>query len=411
MTPSRWGPVRRLGERFFAVYLGVHLVALVLPAIPVLADLQGSLVLVVSRVLFGPGVPDGSQPSGSGDRAVDWAAFVLALGVAALLTAAWLVLRPRRGRFDERFVDLVRLFTRLYLALALFGYGAVKVLKSQFPAPSPAWLDQALGDSSPMRLLWAFMGASTSYTVFTGLVECLAGALLLARPTRLLGALLTVAVMTNVLLLNLSYDVGVKLGSSHYLLAAAFVAWPDRARLTALLVPPASDPWPTGLGRRVGQGLLGLVVVGWLGLTASTAWTNYHRWGDGKPHHPLEGRYDVERFVRDREEIPSGGSPTRWQRVIVLNGFVLLKSADARVAVRSLSFDDDQLQIGALAEGVAIDAEPQARHRFDLERAPDGKLTLRGNWAGHMLVVTLAPHPSRLEARGFHWVTEQPYNR
>ncbi len=54
------------------------------------------------------------------------------------------------------------------------------------------------------------MGYSTPYNVFTGLVETVPAMLLFFRRTATLGALLLVAVLANVVMLNLCYDVPVE---------------------------------------------------------------------------------------------------------------------------------------------------------------------------------------------------------
>ena len=78
-----------------------------------------------------------------------------------------------------------------------------------------------------MRLLWTLMGYSRPYAVFAGLGEVSAGLLLLSRRTSTIGALISFGVMLNVVMLNFCYDVPVKQFSSHLVLAALFVAWPD----------------------------------------------------------------------------------------------------------------------------------------------------------------------------------------
>ena len=57
---------------------------------------------------------------------------------------------------------------RFVLASALFGYGINKVFALQFPEPGLQRLTQDYGDSSPMGLMWTFMGASAPYTMFAG---------------------------------------------------------------------------------------------------------------------------------------------------------------------------------------------------------------------------------------------------
>ena len=75
----------------------------------------------------------------------------------------------------------------------------------------------------------------------------LGGLLLVARRTTLLGALVSIGVLTNVVMLNFCYDVPVKLFSAHLLAMAVFLVLPDLRRLADLLVfnrgvEPAADP-------------------------------------------------------------------------------------------------------------------------------------------------------------------------
>ena len=80
------------------------------------------------------------------------------------------------------------------------------------------------------------MGASTAYQMFAGLAEVLAGLLLLFRRTALLGALLCGGVLANVVLLNFCFDVPVKIYSSHLLLMAVCIIYPDTGRLVSFFL-------------------------------------------------------------------------------------------------------------------------------------------------------------------------------
>ena len=124
----------------------------------------------------------------------------------------------------------------------MIPYGVLKLFPLQFPEPSLSRLLQTYGDSSPMGLMWTFMGASRSYSFFGGAAEVLAGILLVIPRLATLGALVCMAVMSNVLMLNIGYDVPVKLGSIHLLVMAGFVAAPDLRRLVDFFI----------LNRRVG---------------------------------------------------------------------------------------------------------------------------------------------------------------
>ena len=117
-------------------------------------------------------------------------------------------------------------------------YGLGKVLPSQFGPPGfqLVFLSQQTAQLSPQGLLWAFMGASREYTIFAGLVETAGGLLLLPHRTATLGALISVAAMTHVVILNFAYDVVVKVLALQMLLIAVCVLAPDVPRLVNLLV-------------------------------------------------------------------------------------------------------------------------------------------------------------------------------
>ena len=66
--------------------------------------------------------------------------------------------------------------------------------------------------------------------------EVLGGVSLIFRRTATLGALISFAVLLNVMVLNYCYDVPVKLYSTNLVLMAAFLAAPDFRRLLDFFV-------------------------------------------------------------------------------------------------------------------------------------------------------------------------------
>ena len=116
-----------------------------------------------------------------------------------------------------------------------------------------------------MRLLWSFMGYSVPYNIFTGAVEMLGGILLFVPRLVTLGGLVAAAATANVFMLNMSYDVSVKLYSFHLLAMSVFVVASDQRRLSnfflfnrkveASVSPPLfRRPW-------LNRGALGLQVL------------------------------------------------------------------------------------------------------------------------------------------------------
>ena len=148
--------------------------------------------------------------AGSKDTTFDYVEVLCFFVISVLATVIWSLLDRRRPNYQWLYKWFI-VFLRLALAAAMIPYGAAKIFPSQFPEPALSKLLQPYGDSSPTDLFWTFMGASRTYSAFGGATEVLAGILLVVPRLATLGALVATAVMTNVLMLNVGYDVAVKL--------------------------------------------------------------------------------------------------------------------------------------------------------------------------------------------------------
>lgn len=105
------------------------------------------------------------------------------------------------------------LFISYYLGSVLLMYGFDKIFKHQFYLPEPNTLYTPLGDLSKDIAFWSVMGASRSYSVFSGIIEVVPAILLFFNRTRLVGALISLLVLINVAMLNFSFDISVKIFS------------------------------------------------------------------------------------------------------------------------------------------------------------------------------------------------------
>ncbi|CAN5563192.1 hypothetical protein BH11BAC5_BH11BAC5_55520 [soil metagenome] len=90
---------------------------------------------------------------------------------------------------------------------------------------------QPLGNIDFHTLLWTFMGASKAYNFFGGLMEVIPAVLLLFRRTTALGAVMAIATLINVLMLDIGYDTLVKWLSAHLILIGFFILSPDIKRV------------------------------------------------------------------------------------------------------------------------------------------------------------------------------------
>src|SRR5689334_12465320 len=171
---------------------------------------------------------------------------------------------------------------------------------------------QPYRDFSPQGALWAWMGISYPYNLFTGLAESVPGILLLFRRTKLLGAALGAAALANVVVINFAYDVPVKLYSSHLLLMALFLIGFDARRLADLFllhraVPPADlGTYSSAPSLRVARAVIKTVVVAAaISVPLIVSWTYAKQFGDRVDRPPLYGIYRVDTFVRNRDSVPS----------------------------------------------------------------------------------------------------------
>lgn len=145
--------------------------------------------------------------------------------IFSLLTAGWIVLKTTADQ-QSRLEKFVRNLASYYLALILLKYGLDKILKTQFYLPEPNILFTPVGKLDKDMLFWSTMGSSHSYNIFMGLAEIIPAVLLLIPRTRQLGALIAVGILVNVVAVNLSFDISVKLFSSFLLMIAIFLSFP-----------------------------------------------------------------------------------------------------------------------------------------------------------------------------------------
>lgn len=240
---SRWSTERKLRFRWAFCYLILYHAGSVLHWLPGMSFLLSwpekiwhFLMFRLVIVLFHPQhMVDYAQTTGSGDKLIDYVGNAVCVIAAGVLVAVWSAL-DRRNENHEFLEAWLRVFARYSLALTLLSYGMAKVVPTQFQHLDAVRLNETYGASSPMGLLWSFMGYSTGYTIFAGLMEVLPGVLLFSRRTAPLGSLISFAVLTNIVALNFFYDVPVKLYSVNLLLLSGYLVWPHARPLWQLLI-------------------------------------------------------------------------------------------------------------------------------------------------------------------------------
>jgi hypothetical protein len=408
----RWSLAKRILFRFaFAYFLlcTVSYLPYFLPLPDVLAPLWSFLIPRVADVFH---VDTSVLPNGSGDTTYNYVQVFCFLVLALGATAVWTLLDRKRLNYvwlHEGF----RVYVRFVLAFWMLQYGAIKVIPLQGGSLTLDRLLQPFGDSSLHSLFWTFFGASAAYKIFSGAAEMLGGLLLVARRTTLLGALVCVGVLIHVVVLNLCYDVPVKLFSSHLLAMAVFLTLPDLRRLADLLVfnrriepaeirPLVQRKWLHWSG-------LALRAVFILAFAAIPLYQNYQfkKQLDHAPKPPLYGIWNVEEFVLDGQARPPlFTDETRWRRVVFDSPHALaILTADSR---QRFGLD---LEPGSHRLTLTRQDDPSWKSTLSYQRLDPSLLAIEGTFDGHRIQARLHRTETprfRLVSRGSHWINEYP---
>jgi hypothetical protein len=432
-TPSievevpRWTLPRRLAFRFFAVYFGLYVLTtqMIGGFIPFQVDLsfisdKGPVLWMVNWTaahVFGATLPLVVTGSGSGDKTFDWVHAFCFLIIALAITVAWSI-AARRTENHVTAHKWYRLFLRFALGTTMLSYGAAKVIPLQMSFPSLIRLLEPYGNFSPMGVLWASIGASRPYEIFTGAMEISAAVLLFIPRTALLGALVALCCTVEIFTLNMTYDVPVKLFSFHLIVMSLFLLAPDMQRLADVLVlnrtaePSAAPPLgKTPKSQRIwtiAQLVFGVWLIGAAIQGSIQAWSTY---GGGAPKSPLYGVWNVMYMSLDGVERPPLLTDyERWRRVVF----------DRPTQMSFVRMDDTVVSVGStIDEGaksinLTKPADQKWAAAFSFERPAPDRMTLSGEMDGRRIQMRLKLFPREnflLVTRGFNWVQEYPFNR
>ena len=109
-----------------------------------------------------------------------------------------------------------------YLIFVLLWYGLNKVFLQQFPIPEANILYSNFGVLQKDILYWSVLGLAPIYTFLIGFVECSIAFLLFFRKTRLFGLFLSLLSFSYIFIINISFDISVKIFSALLILIAIY---------------------------------------------------------------------------------------------------------------------------------------------------------------------------------------------
>lgn len=429
-TTARWSLVTRLAFRVCVVYFGLYVICtqmlqglfpipleIEIPNLEVLPPLRPLTAWVAVHVLGAQAATLQITATGSGDKTFDYAQVIVFLSLAVLATIVWSLLDRSRERYVGTYTWF-RLFMRFSLAASMAVYGAVKAIPLQMPAPSLTRLLEPFGNMSPMGVLWAAIGSSKGYEMFAGFAELTAAVLLFIPRITTFAAMVCFAVITHVFVLNMTYDVPVKLFSFHLLVMCVVLLAPDTRRLLNVMIlnrtaGPSTEP-PLFSSRRAmriaiaAQLVFATYILG-IDIYGSVLQTKTR--GAAAPKPAQFGIWDVEQMTIDghtRSALVTDYD--RWRRVIVSVGDrVSFQRMDSTFVGYSAKID-----MAAKTWVLSKPADKNWTATFTFQQPAPDRLILDGTMDGHALHMDarLVDHTKfLLLSRGFHWIQEVPFNR
>ncbi|GAB2522542.1 hypothetical protein [Spirosoma aerophilum] len=348
--------------------------------------------------------------NGSGDTSYGYAQLCFFL-ISGLVGAIVWTLFDRRDNYNTAYYWLLVLL-RYYVAMVALRYGVIKLFGQQMVFPSMSALATPLGDLLPMRFSWYFIGYSTPYQFFSGAVEVVAGLLLFFRRTSTLGAFVAASVFLNVMMMNLCYDIPVKLFSIHLFLFSNVLLIGDAKRLLNFFVfnkPTQPKPrlvlpkkWmrTTQIALKVAFVILFLAMP-LFGFYQSTAGSS----NNSAPKKLTTGFFTVDQFQGNVAD------SLRWKDVVFepnTSGSILTADTLFRQRYRRgyFNYTLDSLNHTLAFKKFASDSTALFTMGYSM---PDtNHIVLRGKVRNDSIVVALTRQKRhfQLAERQFHWLSE-----
>lgn len=356
------------------------------------------------------------------DSFVNWGIAAVLAGLGTFGWSVWEKNRIDSGKPALNYNQLnarLRILIRYRLAAGLLAFGLIKLFPIQAPEPSLSHLNTPYGELTEWKIFALTLGVVPSYQAFLGLVETLAGLLLLTRRSATIGAFITVFFTGNVFMSNIAYGGGEFVYSLFLISLALYLLAYDGLRLYNLLVlgkPTApnryrltfAEGWQQS-ARLAGKVVAAVLILAY-GLSAYGAFRKggyqYPTATRKAPLSDAAGLYTVREFrLNGQIRPPSPADSVRWQNVVVekwntisirrpapaslakLNEEAIIGPDSARhfewsgqIGRHYYQYDPVGTQSGTTTQTLALrnPQRPADTFRFHYERPDSGTLVLAG---------------------------------
>ena len=224
--------------------------------------------------------------------------------------------------------------------------------------------------------------------------------------------------MTQVFMMNMTYDVPVKLLSFHLILLSIVLLAPDFSRLMRFFFFNSATEGPQNCAlfstRKANFIALAIQVVFGVWLLGANLYgsvTGWHEYGGGSPKSELYGIWDIDQLIIDgKPREPLTTDNERWRRAIFeYRGRMAFQRMDDSLARYSAEINSKD-QTLALTKS----DDKNWKANFKYVRGSNDHVEMNGTMEGHQTHITfrlMDRNKFLLVSRGFHWISEVPFNR
>ena len=318
-SQSEWSNTEKTIFKFFGIYFFLQVLPLDLRFFKHLfstnwLQIQYRDIFYLSRY----------SPTFTGDDSFfNWLVIIL---LAAIGTFIWDKIYTKETNYDQLYYWL-RVLVRYRLAIGVIAYGFLKFFPIHAPFPSLSNLNTNYGDFTAWKLFSVGLGVVPSYQSFLGLVEIVAGLLLLNRKTATIATLIILPFTGNVAISNIAYEGGEYVYAFYLVALALYLFAFDAIRLFNLLSlekPTAPNRFQPIFAGKWKQYRIALKTVFILFFVVFYGFKTYAGYKNKGYHFPkakgienISGLYNVSEFRWNNQTIPySKTDPIRWQNVV-----------------------------------------------------------------------------------------------
>jgi hypothetical protein len=426
LNVPQWSILEKISFRFFFLYFSLFIIFHNNGAYPFFRYVTklwdnslNNAIPWVGKHILGIGYDFTGVSNGSGDTTFDYVVLFCIAVLSVVGTFIWSLLQRNTQNYRKLYYYLT-VAIRFYVGLMLINYGMAKVIQLQFSQPTLNRLTETYGDSSPMGLAWTFLGFSKGYNLFMGIAE-VAAVLLLFRRTLTFGLIITLMTTANVMAVNYFFDIPVKILSTHLVLMCLFLLMPNFRKLLIFFFkrvpvvlsdvykPQLSEPFRLGflvikvflLGHALGYGLY------------STIDMKEKYYGEDTKS-PMIGLYEVKEMTLNGEKKTYDEFTIKdWKYIgIERKGRAMIQRFDLSRQWLTLEVDEAAKKIKLIDK-----RNEDKTYNFDYYEGDDKDFFLTGtiNEKDSLSITLKRDKDFRkkflLTNRGYHWISENPYNR